>query len=158
MYNRKLELVSCVSGGFIVRKFFHLSQRQNTYTCVRYVNLSAVSFHSIFSFESSLPRMTLSLSLWLLSLLFSLSRFTYLPVLSQNCSSSLNSVVRRGDNRMHFARQGSASQGYFMRQATVEEVSLPFSHSPCVLIIFRVNDLFLFNSNIALRKRIPNKS
>ncbi|KAG2717655.1 hypothetical protein I3760_03G186700 [Carya illinoinensis] len=44
-------------------------------------------------------------------------------VLPMNCSSSLNSVVRRGDNRMHFARQGSASQGYFMRQATVEERS-----------------------------------
>ncbi|XP_035540786.1 uncharacterized protein LOC108982757 [Juglans regia] len=44
-------------------------------------------------------------------------------VLPMNCSSSLNSVVRRGDNRMHFARQGSASQGYFMRQATIEERS-----------------------------------
>ncbi|XP_062153049.1 uncharacterized protein LOC133861315 [Alnus glutinosa] len=42
-------------------------------------------------------------------------------VLPMNCSCSLNSVFQRCDNRMHFGRQGSASQGYFMRQATIEE-------------------------------------
>ncbi|XP_059452431.1 heat shock protein 16 [Corylus avellana] len=41
----------------------------------------------------------------------------------QNYSSILNSVIQRRDNRMHFARQGSASQAYFMRQATIEEGS-----------------------------------
>ncbi|KAM3752911.1 hypothetical protein ACB098_03G053400 [Castanea mollissima] len=39
----------------------------------------------------------------------------------ENCSSSLNSVLRRCDNRMFFARQGSVSQANFMRQATIEE-------------------------------------
>ncbi|XP_050248838.1 uncharacterized protein LOC126696102 isoform X2 [Quercus robur] len=42
-------------------------------------------------------------------------------VLPMNCSSSLNSVLRRCDNRMFFARQGSVSQANFMRQATIEE-------------------------------------
>ena len=37
-----------------------------------------------------------------------------------NCNGSLNSVIRRSDNRMYFARQGSSSQGYFMRQASTE--------------------------------------
>ncbi|XP_075656938.1 uncharacterized protein LOC142627042 isoform X1 [Castanea sativa] len=39
----------------------------------------------------------------------------------ENCCSSLNSVLRRCDNRMFFARQGSVSQANFMRQATIEE-------------------------------------
>ncbi|KAG5231865.1 hypothetical protein OIU76_005299 [Salix suchowensis] len=38
-------------------------------------------------------------------------------LLPLNCSGSLNSVIRRYDNRMYFARQGSASQACFMRQA-----------------------------------------
>ncbi|GMY08888.1 Small heat shock protein C2 [Fagus crenata] len=42
-------------------------------------------------------------------------------VLPMNCSSCLNSVIRRCDNRMSFARQGSVSQANFMRQATIEE-------------------------------------
>ncbi|XP_028113369.1 uncharacterized protein LOC114311431 [Camellia sinensis] len=50
-----------------------------------------------------------------------------------NCSSSLNSVIRRCDNRMHFARQGSSSQACFMRQASTstEQVS---SAQPCVYL------------------------
>ncbi|KAI9382489.1 hypothetical protein POPTR_014G141500v4 [Populus trichocarpa] len=36
-------------------------------------------------------------------------------LLPLNCSGSLNSVIRRCDNRMYFARQGSASQACFMR-------------------------------------------
>ncbi|KAF3944190.1 hypothetical protein CMV_029324 [Castanea mollissima] len=39
----------------------------------------------------------------------------------ENCSSSLNSVLRRCDNRMFFARQGSVCQANFMGQATIEE-------------------------------------
>ncbi|KDP39801.1 hypothetical protein JCGZ_03937 [Jatropha curcas] len=39
-------------------------------------------------------------------------------LLPMNCSSSLNSVISRCDNRMYFARQSSASQGFFMRQAS----------------------------------------
>ncbi|KAF3444939.1 hypothetical protein FNV43_RR14632 [Rhamnella rubrinervis] len=39
-------------------------------------------------------------------------------VLPMNCSSSLNSVIGRRDNKMYFARQGSASQSSFMRQAS----------------------------------------
>ncbi|PIA24893.1 hypothetical protein AQUCO_15400001v1 [Aquilegia coerulea] len=40
-----------------------------------------------------------------------------------NCSSSVNSVARRCDNRMLFARQGSISQACFMRQVSIEESS-----------------------------------
>jgi hypothetical protein len=40
----------------------------------------------------------------------------------QNCSGSLNSVLRRCDNKVYFARQASSSFGYFMRQASLEEV------------------------------------
>ncbi|XP_010475376.1 PREDICTED: uncharacterized protein LOC104754801 [Camelina sativa] len=35
-----------------------------------------------------------------------------------NCSSSLNSVVTRCDNKISFARQASSEQGCFMRQAS----------------------------------------
>ncbi|KAJ4849833.1 hypothetical protein Tsubulata_044934 [Turnera subulata] len=38
-------------------------------------------------------------------------------LLPMHCSSSLNSVIPRFDNRTYFARQSSASQGFFMRQA-----------------------------------------
>lgn len=38
-------------------------------------------------------------------------------VFPMSCSNSLNSVIRRSDNRMYFARQGSGSQGCYMRQA-----------------------------------------
>ncbi|XP_059664981.1 uncharacterized protein LOC132311200 [Cornus florida] len=38
-----------------------------------------------------------------------------------NCSSSLNAVIRRCDNRIYFARQGSNSQGCFMRQVSNEQ-------------------------------------
>ncbi|CAL5328520.1 unnamed protein product [Camellia sinensis] len=50
-----------------------------------------------------------------------------------NCSSSLNSVIRRCDNRMHFARQGSSSQACFMRQVSTstEQVS---SAQSCVYL------------------------
>ncbi|XP_019158889.1 PREDICTED: uncharacterized protein LOC109155718 [Ipomoea nil] len=37
------------------------------------------------------------------------------------CSSNLNSVIRRCDNRMYFARQGSSSQGCFMRPSSYEQ-------------------------------------
>lgn len=41
----------------------------------------------------------------------------------QNLGISLkNSVIRRCDNRLYFARQGSSAQGFFMRQATTDEV------------------------------------
>ncbi|KAI4325165.1 hypothetical protein MLD38_030585 [Melastoma candidum] len=53
-----------------------------------------------------------------------------------NCSASLNSVaVPRGDNRMCFARQGSASQARFMRQApssSVHQGSKDSSNAPAV--------------------------
>ncbi|VVA90194.1 unnamed protein product [Arabis nemorensis] len=40
-----------------------------------------------------------------------------------NCSSSLNSVIRRCDNKISFARQASSEQGFFMRQqASTDEV------------------------------------
>ncbi|KAL2316784.1 hypothetical protein Fmac_030660 [Flemingia macrophylla] len=42
-------------------------------------------------------------------------------VLPMNCSGSLNSVLRRCDNKVSFARQASASLGYFMRQTSMEE-------------------------------------
>lgn len=49
-----------------------------------------------------------------------------LVCLSQNCSSSLNSVIRRRDNKMYFARQGSTCQSSFMRQASNEKVVVVF--------------------------------
>ncbi|GAU12397.1 hypothetical protein TSUD_253480 [Trifolium subterraneum] len=42
-------------------------------------------------------------------------------LLPMNCSGSLNSVLRRCDNKVYFARQASSSFGYFMRQASLEE-------------------------------------
>ncbi|PON69374.1 Small heat shock protein HSP [Parasponia andersonii] len=43
-------------------------------------------------------------------------------LLPMNCSSTLNSVIRRGDSKMYFARQGSAYQPNFMRQGSIEDV------------------------------------
>lgn len=43
-------------------------------------------------------------------------------VLPMNCSSTLNSVIRRCDNKMYFARQGSVFQATFMRQGSNEDV------------------------------------
>lgn len=42
-------------------------------------------------------------------------------VFPMSCSNSLNRVMRRCDNRMYFARQGSSSQAYHMRQASSEQ-------------------------------------
>ncbi|KAI4308048.1 hypothetical protein L6164_031166 [Bauhinia variegata] len=42
-------------------------------------------------------------------------------LLPMNCSGSLNSVLRRHDNRVYFARQASASLGFFMKQASEEQ-------------------------------------
>ncbi|EEF36490.1 small heat-shock protein, putative [Ricinus communis] len=55
-------------------------------------------------------------------------------LLPMNCSSSLNFVMPRYDNRMYFARQGSASQAFFMRQVSTEQGSpekpgIPFNCS-----------------------------
>lgn len=50
----------------------------------------------------------------------------------QNGGISLkNSVIRRGDNRLYFARQASSAQGFFMRQAsaTGEVPSIPYLSS-----------------------------
>ncbi|KAL0649199.1 hypothetical protein Bca4012_091890 [Brassica carinata] len=38
-----------------------------------------------------------------------------------NCSSSLNSVIRRCDTKLPFARQASSEQGFFMRQASTDQ-------------------------------------
>ncbi|KAI9382487.1 hypothetical protein POPTR_014G141500v4 [Populus trichocarpa] len=51
-------------------------------------------------------------------------------LLPLNCSGSLNSVIRRCDNRMYFARQGSASQACFMR-IQQQGSSLVFLKSNC---------------------------
>ncbi|XP_058208717.1 uncharacterized protein LOC131321786 [Rhododendron vialii] len=47
-----------------------------------------------------------------------------------NCTSSLNSIIQRRDNIMHFARQGSSSQACFMRQASTDQVSSAQSGVP----------------------------
>ncbi|XP_030463031.1 small heat shock protein, chloroplastic isoform X1 [Syzygium oleosum] len=52
-------------------------------------------------------------------------------VVPLNCSASLNSVIRRCDNRMHFARQGSSSQGSFMRQASINQQVRPTQPGTC---------------------------
>ncbi|KAE8694444.1 hypothetical protein F3Y22_tig00110783pilonHSYRG00248 [Hibiscus syriacus] len=51
-------------------------------------------------------------------------------LLPMNCSGSLNYVVRRCDNRMHFARQGSAYQACFMRQVSRAERTAPQPAAP----------------------------
>jgi len=66
----------------------------------------------------------------------------------QNCSGSLNSVLRRCDNKVYFARQASASLGYFMRQTSIEEVLkvfllLKYFTMFYLLINFLVNDSLL---------------
>ncbi|CAN8295309.1 unnamed protein product [Cochlearia groenlandica] len=38
-----------------------------------------------------------------------------------NCSSSLNSIIGRCDNKISFSRQASSEQGSFMRQASTDE-------------------------------------
>ncbi|KAL3638267.1 hypothetical protein CASFOL_017638 [Castilleja foliolosa] len=42
-------------------------------------------------------------------------------VFPMSCSNSLSSAIRRCDNRMLFARQGSTSQGAYMRQSSSSE-------------------------------------
>ncbi|XP_022774661.1 21.9 kDa heat shock protein [Durio zibethinus] len=51
--------------------------------------------------------------------------FSATHLLPMNCSGSLNSVIRRCDNRMYFARQGSAYQACFMRQVSKDERTAP---------------------------------
>ncbi|XP_075483122.1 uncharacterized protein LOC142523270 isoform X2 [Primulina tabacum] len=56
-------------------------------------------------------------------------------VFPMSCSNSLNSATRRCDNRTYFARQGSSSQGCFMRQASCgqdyAQHSLPLKSTSC---------------------------
>lgn len=54
-------------------------------------------------------------------------------VMPQNCSGSLNSAIRRCDNKLSFARQASSEQGFFMKQASPDEV--PQLPSYLVIII-----------------------
>ncbi|XWS44497.1 hypothetical protein CRYUN_Cryun15aG0050600 [Craigia yunnanensis] len=51
-------------------------------------------------------------------------------LLPMNCSGSLNSVIRRCDNRIYFARQGSAYQACFMRPVSREERTAPQCAAP----------------------------
>ncbi|CAF2261322.1 unnamed protein product [Brassica napus] len=44
-----------------------------------------------------------------------------------NCSSSLNSVIRRCDSKLPFARQASSEQGFFMRQASTDETTYTYA-------------------------------
>lgn len=52
----------------------------------------------------------------------SVSAASLLPL---NCSGSLNSVIRRCDNRTYFARQASSAQSCFMRQTSADEKTIP---------------------------------
>uniref|UniRef100_A0A0D6R9F8 SHSP domain-containing protein n=1 Tax=Araucaria cunninghamii TaxID=56994 RepID=A0A0D6R9F8_ARACU len=38
-----------------------------------------------------------------------------------SCSGTMNSVIKRYDNMVLFARQGTSSQGYYMRQVTIKQ-------------------------------------
>ncbi|GLJ14310.1 hypothetical protein SUGI_0230490 [Cryptomeria japonica] len=42
-------------------------------------------------------------------------------VFASSCKGTMNSVIKRYDNMVLFARQGTASQGFFMRQVTTEQ-------------------------------------
>ncbi|KAL5570874.1 hypothetical protein UlMin_020471 [Ulmus minor] len=55
-------------------------------------------------------------------------------LLPMNCSSTLNSLIRRCDNKVYFARQGSASQAGFMRQASNEDVQETGDQSPSTIL------------------------
>ncbi|XP_073013747.1 uncharacterized protein [Typha latifolia] len=52
-------------------------------------------------------------------------------LLPMNCSSTLNSMVSRCDNRLLFARQGSASQAYYMQQSSNEKIEPGASSQRC---------------------------
>ncbi|KAL2476625.1 alpha-crystallin domain 32.1 [Abeliophyllum distichum] len=57
-------------------------------------------------------------------------------VFPMSCSNSLNTVMRRCDNRMYFARQGSSSQACHMRQASsgqenITQPTMPLKSSGC---------------------------
>lgn len=42
-------------------------------------------------------------------------------LLPMSCNGAMKSMIRRFDNMVFFARQGSSSQGYFMRQVTIKQ-------------------------------------
>lgn len=71
----------------------------------------------------------------LLSFFHKSALFIYFT-LHQNCSGSLNSVLRRCDNKVYFARQASSSFGYFMRQTSGEEVLTVCSYPLCSSMYF----------------------
>lgn len=72
-------------------------------------------------FSSNFPHSLIGCKLDILVLFF-IQFLTNCLFLSQNCNSTLNSVIRRRDNKMYFARQGSVFQATFMRQGLNEDV------------------------------------
>ena len=55
---------------------------------------------------------------------FTVSLFFFQPVPQTGGISLKTSVIRRGDNRLYFARQASSAQGLFMRLASTDQVPL----------------------------------
>ncbi|KAM7464314.1 hypothetical protein LguiA_032435 [Lonicera macranthoides] len=88
--------------------------------------------------------------------------YDHTPLFPMNCSSSLNSVIQRRDNKTYFARQGSSSQACFMRQVSTEQGSssqggvplkctgTPNEGSP------KVFEAPLFSRATSLEPKIPN--
>ncbi|XP_052177329.1 uncharacterized protein LOC127791470 [Diospyros lotus] len=82
-------------------------------------------------------------------------------VFPMNCSSSLNSVIRRFDNRMNFARQGSCSQAYFMRQVSMDQSSsvqanVPLKGSTSSVDSSRTLEAPLFSKPAKMEPRFSN--
>lgn len=105
-----------------------------------------IKTYQLFFYLFLLSQLSITLS-WLMHL-------SSLSQRSHNCDSILDSVVRRCDNRMHFARQGSGSQGYFMRQATIEEV---FSNFLLSILLYKLSMnwvVFLLRFSRSLQHRL----
>lgn len=70
----------------------------------------------------------------------------YLPHPFQNCSGSLNSVLRRCDNKIYFSRQAAASLGPFMRQTSGGEEVIQFRS---IFFQYQFSPTFYYQKKIA---------
>ncbi|CAH2038753.1 unnamed protein product [Thlaspi arvense] len=78
-----------------------------------------------------------------------------------NCSSSLNSAIRRCDNKLSFARQASSEQGFFMKQASTDEVpQIPFFFTAVFIHYIYISPLSLVkpqNGGISLKNSVVRR-
>ncbi|GAB4824803.1 hypothetical protein Ancab_007673 [Ancistrocladus abbreviatus] len=83
-------------------------------------------------------------------------------LLPLNCSSSFSTPMRRFDNSMYFARQGSVSQSSFMRQVSVEESKLAQPRNTCFNCVNKgvpkAAEAPCFSTPAKMEHRLPNLS